>query len=160
MPPTWRSPAAISLGIAAGLIALELWRRKRLPANSSDNGETSEEAGAETDVDLHGRPWRAKGVGRNARAKHWAAQSSTANAWGSAEDEALAAELAIMVPRDPNSGKELPITAATLPQWLTVVMTTSPVTSNPSTALIEEVVASMQQVEHLDKCPKLVICDG
>lgn len=52
------------------------------------------------------------------------------------------------------------ITPETLREWLTVVMTTSPVVSNPETALIEEVAASFKLVEHLASCPKLIMCDG
>ena len=52
------------------------------------------------------------------------------------------------------------IKAETLPQWVTVSISTSPVVCHPSTALIEETVASFGHVEHLARCPKLIICDG
>jgi hypothetical protein len=41
-----------------------------------------------------------------------------------------------------------------------IVMTTSPVTSNPNTDLISEIGKSLKLVDHLIKCPKLIICDG
>jgi hypothetical protein len=41
-----------------------------------------------------------------------------------------------------------------------IVMTTSPVTSNPNTDLISEIGKSLKLVDHLTKCPKLIICDG
>ena len=39
-------------------------------------------------------------------------------------------------------------------------MSTSPVISHPSTALIEEVAASLSFMPALCQCPKLVVCDG
>ena len=44
----------------------------------------------------------------------------------------------VRVPADPT------VTADNLPQWLTVIMSTSPVISHPSTALIEETAASIR----------------
>ena len=52
------------------------------------------------------------------------------------------------------------------PEWrlcdrLTVILCTSPVKTNPSTALIEETVGSMRHyAPELAACPTLVLCDG
>jgi hypothetical protein len=42
---------------------------------------------------------------------------------------------------------------------VTVVLTTSPCCINPSTRLIEEVIASIS-FAGLEKCRKLIVCDG
>ena len=43
---------------------------------------------------------------------------------------------------------------------LTVVITTSPTRSNPSTKMLEFVVASFDLVPHLQACRKVIVCDG
>lgn len=45
-------------------------------------------------------------------------------------------------------------------QRLTVVVTTSPVPSNPSTMMLEAVLASFKRVPGLAECPLVVVCDG
>lgn len=47
-----------------------------------------------------------------------------------------------------------------LPSRLTVVITTSPVRSNPDTLLLRRVVHSFSLVAGLIDCPKVVVCDG
>jgi len=48
-----------------------------------------------------------------------------------------------------------------LEERLTVILCTSPVRTNPSTALIEETVGSLRHhAAALGKCPTLIICDG
>ena len=42
---------------------------------------------------------------------------------------------------------------------VTVVITTSPVPSNPSTAMLSEVIASFVCAEGLADCRKIVVCD-
>lgn len=133
---------AVGLSLAAGILALNLWMRNK--SDSTDSGTATgknttddisstpmskaafaspadDEDSKSEEVDLHGRPWRAKGVGKHARAQHWTSRPSTANAWGVDEANAVANEQALVVPRDSETGAVLPITAATLPQWLTVV---------------------------------------
>ncbi|CAK9089740.1 unnamed protein product [Durusdinium trenchii] len=43
---------------------------------------------------------------------------------------------------------------------LSVVITTSPVPSHPSTMMIEAVIASFQRVKGLAECPLIIVCDG
>jgi hypothetical protein len=43
---------------------------------------------------------------------------------------------------------------------LTVIVTTSPVPSNPSTHMLQAVVESMALVPGLTSCRKLIVCDG
>ena len=43
---------------------------------------------------------------------------------------------------------------------LTVVITTSPTRSNPSTKMLELVVNSLDLVPHLQSCRKVIVCDG
>ena len=43
---------------------------------------------------------------------------------------------------------------------LTIVITTSPIKSNPSTDLLERVFKSFKKVNHLTDCPKIIVCDG
>jgi hypothetical protein len=45
-------------------------------------------------------------------------------------------------------------------QSLTVIMTTSPIPSNPCTAMLEAVAESLSLVPGLEDCPKIVVCDG
>lgn len=43
---------------------------------------------------------------------------------------------------------------------LTVLITTSPVSSNPSTHMLEEVLARFSLVPRLNECQKIIVCDG
>ena len=43
---------------------------------------------------------------------------------------------------------------------MSIILTTSPVPSNPSTALIETVLRSFAHVPDLFKCQLLIMCDG
>ncbi|CAE7897513.1 unnamed protein product [Symbiodinium sp. KB8] len=43
---------------------------------------------------------------------------------------------------------------------LSVIVTTSPVPSNPSTEMLDRVLASMQLVPGLGSAPKIIVCDG
>eukprot|EP00041_Stephanoeca_diplocostata_P019544 m.423289 g.423289 ORF g.423289 m.423289 type:complete len:398 (-) comp21332_c0_seq2:1701-2894(-) len=43
---------------------------------------------------------------------------------------------------------------------LTIILTTSPVQSNPSTQMIEEVVGDIAHVPSLVSCKKMIVCDG
>ena len=45
-------------------------------------------------------------------------------------------------------------------QNITAIITTSPVRSNPDTSMINEVIKSMNLIENLFECKKLLICDG
>ena len=45
-------------------------------------------------------------------------------------------------------------------QLLTVIITTSPTQSNPSTKMLERVVASFANVPLLQACQKVIVCDG
>ena len=47
-----------------------------------------------------------------------------------------------------------------LSQLLTVVITTSPISTHPSTAMLEEVVGSFALVPGLRSCPTVVVFDG
>jgi hypothetical protein len=49
---------------------------------------------------------------------------------------------------------------ALLRDRLTVVVTTSPVPSNPSTAMIEELFQSFAMCPGLSACRKIIVCDG
>jgi len=132
----------VGLSLAAGILVMNLWMRNKSDSTDSETatGKTKDsisststskvvsaspalnEDSKSEEVDLHGRPWRAKGVGKHARAEHWTSRPSTANAWGVDEANAAANEQTLVVPRDSETGVVLPITAATLPQWLTVVL--------------------------------------
>lgn len=46
------------------------------------------------------------------------------------------------------------------PALLTVVVTTSPVVSHPSTGLIDAVLDSFRFAAGLRECPTLIVCDG
>ena len=50
--------------------------------------------------------------------------------------------------------------ATKLRQLLTVVVTSSPVPSNPATATLHAVFASLELVRNLNRCPKLIQFDG
>ena len=43
---------------------------------------------------------------------------------------------------------------------LTIIVTTSPVRSNPSTLMLEETFRGFSHVSGLQSCPKIVVCDG
>jgi hypothetical protein len=43
---------------------------------------------------------------------------------------------------------------------LTIILTTSPVLSNPSTVVLETVVKSFNLVEKLIDCKLIIVCDG
>ena len=43
---------------------------------------------------------------------------------------------------------------------LTVVITTSPIRSNPSTRMMEDILLSFQRVPGLFECEKIIVCDG
>ena len=45
-------------------------------------------------------------------------------------------------------------------QNITAIITTSPVRSNPDISMINEVIKSMNLIENLFECKKLLICDG
>ena len=47
-----------------------------------------------------------------------------------------------------------------LHQLLTVIITTSPISTHPSTAMLEEVVGSFALVPGLRSCPTVVVFDG
>ncbi|ORX42158.1 hypothetical protein BCR36DRAFT_362955 [Piromyces finnis] len=47
-----------------------------------------------------------------------------------------------------------------LAKKLTVLFTTSPISSNPSTAIIDEVFNGCLNVKNLEYCKKIIICDG
>lgn len=47
-----------------------------------------------------------------------------------------------------------------LPEVLTVIVTTSPVQSNPSTELIRGTVGTFDRAPELYDCPKIFVCDG
>jgi hypothetical protein len=53
-----------------------------------------------------------------------------------------------------------PAGTALLRDRLTVVVTTSPVPSNPSTAMIEELFQSFAMCPGLSACRKIIVCDG
>jgi hypothetical protein len=56
--------------------------------------------------------------------------------------------------------KGMAVSPAPLADQLTVLMTSSPVQSNPSTAMIEHVMASFSNAPGLLECPKLLVLDG
>jgi hypothetical protein len=148
MAPESNRSIAVGLSLAAGILMINLWMRNQSDTDSETaaacgnntkdevSGSFSKKTASDSslgnddtkseEVDLHGRPWRAKGVGKHARAQHWTSRPSTANAWGVDEANAMANEQPLVVPRDSRTGALLPITAATLPQWLTVVFNTYP----------------------------------
>jgi hypothetical protein len=43
---------------------------------------------------------------------------------------------------------------------LTIIITTSPVRSNPSTLMMEDTYKGFSLVEGLQHCPKIIVCDG
>ena len=45
-------------------------------------------------------------------------------------------------------------------EQMTIVITTSPVKSNPSTAMFEKLMAHFQFVPELHACRKIIMCDG
>ena len=47
-----------------------------------------------------------------------------------------------------------------IPQQLSVLITTSPVPSNPLTDMLEQVIASLATVPQLAACPLVLVCDG
>jgi len=169
-----RVSVAVAIGASVGLLLFGYAAWQRRPAASEKGQESPQasrdssnpqqqsaataEAAEATEVDLHGRPWRRNST-RAERAAYWAEKGGVAKA--KAEEAAAASgEVPLVVPLTADGASELSINASTLPRWLTVVITTSPVTSNPSTDLIEEVAKSMATVPHLACCPKLIICDG
>jgi hypothetical protein len=148
-------PAALT---TAGIVALIFYRwhyrKKSCVKEIPDASTPKKHMDDDQAVDLHGRPWAKLDSAQ--RAKWWADHNT------SVEDEyaaAITAESPIVTPLN-DEFDDLEITPETLPRWLTVVMTTSPVVSHPSTALIEEVVNSIGLVEFLQRVPKLIICDG
>lgn len=43
---------------------------------------------------------------------------------------------------------------------MTIIVTTSPVQSNPSTEMLERVINSFELVPGLSSCRKVIVCDG
>ena len=59
----------------------------------------------------------------------------------------------VPVPMDPSNSPEME-------HSITVIITTSPVPSNPSTELLERVLLSFQLIPGLSQAPKIIVCDG
>eukprot|EP00913_Durusdinium_trenchii_P033766 g31610.t1 len=68
---------------------------------------------------------------------------------------ALVEEVRVAAPPRPT-----PTEAPSCSPRLSVVITTSPVPSHPSTMMIEAVIASFQRVKGLAECPLIIVCDG
>ena len=48
----------------------------------------------------------------------------------------------------------------TLSDFLTIIITTSPIRSHPSTYVLDKVIESFNLIDELNDCKKLIICDG
>ena len=48
----------------------------------------------------------------------------------------------------------------TLSDFLTIIITTSPIKSHPSTDVLDQVIESFNLIDELNDCKKLIICDG
>ena len=48
----------------------------------------------------------------------------------------------------------------TLSEFLTIIITTSPIKSHPSTYVLDQVIESFNLIDELNDCKKLIICDG
>ena len=52
------------------------------------------------------------------------------------------------------------VTDENVSEHLTILITTSPTKHHPSTDLLEIVLSSLQLIDHLNECRKIIICDG
>ena len=59
----------------------------------------------------------------------------------------------VPVPMEPSNSPEME-------HSITVIITTSPVPSNPSIDLLERVLLSFQLIPGLSQAPKIIVCDG
>ena len=45
-------------------------------------------------------------------------------------------------------------------KYLTIIITTSPIKSNPDISMIQSVLESFKKIDFLNECEKIIICDG
>jgi hypothetical protein len=62
--------------------------------------------------------------------------------------------------RTPIANTEKKMNPHTLTEQLSIIITTSPIKSHPSTSLIDQTINSFKRTPHLIDCPIIILCDG
>ena len=121
--------------------------------------------GAEHDArgEATGQPRRP--ASHSTQQKMFASSAAFAALWRGLADPAAQPRLprgAVAEARSPGAlvGARRPLPAGGVEGMMEVIVTTSPVQSNPSTAMIEMLFRSFDRVSGLAGCRKLLVCDG